>query len=305
MPEYFSRVQWGIHPHNTIPDRECLFADLHISSDDFSELEVSKIVEKLKSKKAAGSDDIAPEFWKYACRNENILSWLTKFCNKIWRSKEIPSQWHSARVAAIFKKGDNSLPENYRPISRLQIGYKVFASLLLSRLKNAGAESRITPTQFGFRSNCGTTDALFIIRRMMEDAWSRKDGSLLLLALDWSRAFDSLAPQGILNCLRRFGVSEHMRSIIANIYSNRNFYVADSLGKSDVHPQEFGISQGCPLSLFLFNIMMTILVHDAKRMLQDELGISLTSDLPIHELLYANDTLLLEVDDRPLWKFME
>ena len=51
--------------------------------------------------------------------------------------------------------------------------------------------------------------------------------------------------------------------------------------------------------------MMIILVHDAKRMLHDELGISLTSDLPIHEFLYADDPLLLEVDDRRLQKFIE
>ena len=109
-------------------------------------------------------------------------------------------------------------------------------------MKNTGAESRITPTQFSFRSKCGTTDALFIIRRMMEDAWSRKDGFLLLLALDRSRAFDSLAPQGLLDGLRRFSIPEHMRSIIANIYSNRRFYIQT---RQDKTPNESKIRAAC------------------------------------------------------------
>ena len=53
-----------------------------------------------------------------------------------------------------------------------------------SRLQDAGAEGRIWPTQFGFRSGCCCMDALFIARRNVENAWARKHGNLLQLALD-------------------------------------------------------------------------------------------------------------------------
>ena len=76
--------------------------------------------------------------------------------------------------------------QNYRPISLLQVGYKIFAAVILQRLKIAGAERRIWPTQFGFRTGLGTTDALCMIRRMIDQALASKNGSLLILALDWS-----------------------------------------------------------------------------------------------------------------------
>jgi hypothetical protein len=97
-------------------------------------------------------------------------------------------------VTAIFKKGDTASCENYRPISLLAIGYKLFAIILLQRLKLAGAEMRIWQTQFGFRSNRGTTDALFLTRRLLDATWAKKDGKLMLLALDWAKAFDSVSP---------------------------------------------------------------------------------------------------------------
>ena len=50
----------------------------------------------------------------------------------------------------------------------IAVGYKIFAAILSRRLKDAGAEGQIWPTQFGFRSGCGCADALFISRRKVE-----------------------------------------------------------------------------------------------------------------------------------------
>jgi hypothetical protein len=60
-------------------------------------------------------------------------------------------------VTAIFKGGDAGQLKNYRPISLLVAGYKLFAQVLLERLKEAGAESRIRRTQYGFKSSLART----------------------------------------------------------------------------------------------------------------------------------------------------
>ena len=124
-------------------------------------------------------------------------------------------------MITIFKKGDTAHCENYRPISLLQIGYKLFALVLLKRLKKAGAESRIWPTQFGFKSKSGTRDALFLARRMIERAWEQQNGKLIYLALDWAKAFDSISPDALVAALKHFGVPEKMLKVIRSKYTNR------------------------------------------------------------------------------------
>ena len=216
----------------------------------------------------------------------------------------MPEVWHHARVAAIFKKGDVADCGNYRPISLLQIGYKLFASILLQRFKNGGAEQRIWHTQFGFCTGRGTLDAIFLARRLIEDAQAIKDRTLILLALDWAKAFDSIAPDRLVNALHRFGVPRKMVDTIRAIYTNRTFYVRDAGDDSPSHPQQYGISQGCPLSPFLFGIIMTILMTDAKAQLATSAQYQTPPTL-VQELLYADDTLLVDVDSTCIQQYMK
>ena len=96
------------------------------------------------------------------------------------------SKWHEALVMAIFEKGDAALCENYRPLTVVSAGYELFAMMLLTRLQIAGAEERIWPTQFAFRSKRGGIDAIFVTRRTVGLTLADRDGTLVLLALDWS-----------------------------------------------------------------------------------------------------------------------
>ena len=178
------------------------------------------------------------------------------------------------------------------------------ALVLLRRLKEAGAEDRLWLTQFGFRSQCGTADALFLARRAIEEAHAQKQGKVILLALDLAKAFDSISPAALTKALIRFGVPNEFVAMIEAIYVNRVFVVKDAGQQSMWHEQRFGICQGCPLSPFLFVIVMSVLMADARQALEAS-GHTLSADLAFHDLLYADDTLLVDVHEATIQQFMD
>ena len=233
--------------------------------DEISSQEVIIAAQSLKNKRVSGHDVLPTEFWKAICREDTRACKLAVLlCNRVWQHVDVPEAWHNGLVTAIFKKGDESSCENYRPISPLEFGYKLFASILLRRLRGAGAEDRIWMTQMGFRNNRGTGDAIFVARRLIEHAWATHDGSLLLLSLDWAKASDSVAPGAPVKALQRCGIPMHFCRVVQAVYSHTRFQVRVDGQMSSTRCQEHGISQGCPLSPFLFSILMTVLLYDAN-----------------------------------------
>ena len=269
-----------------------------------SQTEVIKAARKLTWDKASGIDAIPAQFWKAICREGTpACQWARELCQRWLDEGAVPEAWPAARVAAIFKKGDVSSCENYRPISLLPIGYKLYAMVLLNRLKAGGAEDRIWHTQFGFKSKRGTVDALFLARRMIDEAWATRYGSLIMLALDWAKAFDSISPDALLTALRRFGVPSQIFDSIRAIYTGRRFIVNDVGHASLEHPQKFGICQGCPLSPFLLSMLMTMLMHVARRRVAAR-GIVLHPDIVAHDILYADDTVVVDTSGENVEQYM-
>eukprot|EP00975_Prorocentrum_lima_P070418 12931859-Prorocentrum_lima.AAC.1 len=67
----------------------------------------------------------------------------------------------------------------------------------------------LSATQYGFRSNRGTADALFSLRRALEVGEGTRS-PVYLLFLDWEKAFDKLFHPSIENALIRYGVPEEL-----------------------------------------------------------------------------------------------
>ena len=160
-------------------------------------------------------------------------------------------------------------------------------------------------SQYGFRPGRGTGDALFLVRRLIDATIEDKNGRLLILLLDWSKAFDRVRSDSLLTALKRFGVPSHMLDMIGAIYAQRTFDVRDVGGASKTHRQNAGIAQGCPLSPYLFVMVMSVLLADVAANLRSEKYTEKSPYIVTEDVLYADDTLLVATDVKKLQRHLD
>ena len=66
--------------------------------------------------------------------DDDNLEHLLETLNEWWKHEEIPEEILEARIAMIFKKGDTSDLNNYRPIALLNSTYKIIAAIMQNRI---------------------------------------------------------------------------------------------------------------------------------------------------------------------------
>ena len=129
-------------------DVEVIGGELAVKIGPISADELQCAGRKLKTKKACGIDELPSELWKVILEDSShpIFAWMLNFMTSLWEGRKVPEEWHLSRVIALFKKGDLGECSNYRPISLINVGYKLYAHILLNRLNDAGAENKIWAT---------------------------------------------------------------------------------------------------------------------------------------------------------------
>lgn len=92
-------------------------------NETFSTNEIISIIKSLKPKNSFGYNEISPKILKISANY--ISSPLTYIYNKAISKGVFPDKLKYSIVTPIFKKGNNSDPANYRPISLLTSFAKV------------------------------------------------------------------------------------------------------------------------------------------------------------------------------------
>ena len=127
----------------------------------------SKRNKNMKPNKAAGPDEIIPEFIKNG--GLTLKKKLFQLRVKIWKQEKTPYEWSECILCPIYKKGDRKQCNNYRGISLLNITYKIFAICLYNQLSKI-IKTVIGNYQMGFRPNRSAADNihLFIVKQIYE-----------------------------------------------------------------------------------------------------------------------------------------
>ena len=129
----------------------------------------------------------------------------------------MPQEWKDALVVPIPKKGDLSQCDNWRGISLLDIGGKVFAKVIQQRLQCV-AERVLPDTQCGFRSGRGCADMIFCARQLIEKA-REHNCKLFVLFVDLKKAYGSVPRDALWRVLEKHGVPSSMPSVVRSLHS--------------------------------------------------------------------------------------
>ena len=116
--------------------------------------------------------------------------------------------------------------------------------------------------------------------------------------LDWEKAFDKVQHDKLYIAMERLGFSQHYVDVIRNCYSNPIFYVRNGYGHSDCKKQVTGIRQGCPLSPYLFVLVMSCIDHDIQGQCSGHVRNNRLPGLNFDMVYYADDTILFSTDTR-------
>jgi exonuclease III len=276
LPHYHTEV-------NKLPPNHAPILAEPISSE-----EMQQAISALSSQKATGEDQVAAELLKEL--NETNTEILTVAFNKLIETADIPFRWKHARIWSIYKGGDTTKLQNYRPISLCQTTYKLLTKIIQQRLATSAEEHRLfSETQTGFRKGNSPHDNVFTLNCIKEEAAFRGK-KLHCLKLDLAKAFDSIPHKSIIRTLKHYGYNKRDIKLIKGLYKDSTASVITKYGITGVLPIKRGVKQGDPLSPILFNLVINPLLSYLQSTLK---GYIMQNGTHISNLTFADDIFLI------------
>ena len=240
--------------------------------------------------KSPGSDGLPMEF--YVAFWDLLGGDLVNVFSSSLEADLLPFCQREALIALIFKKGDRLGHKNWRPISPLNVDYKLCARVLAGRLLKVIA-TVVAPDQ-----TCGVPDryigeSVAFLRDVVELA-NKYNLPVALLSLDQEKAFDRIDWPFLFAALAKMGFGDNFIRWVRLLYSDvRSSVLVNLVNGYTSRPfkPSRGVLQGCPLSPLLYVLSMEVLAANVCCH-PDITGMrlpGLSSPLPVPSL-YADHT---------------
>ena len=183
---------------------------------------------------------------------EKIAIPLQIIFNKSLRQCKYPSSWKNAHVIAIFKKGDTSLPSNYRPISLISCVGKVMERIIYKHVYNHLIQNKlIYQYQSGFLPKHSSVHQLIELYNTILNSLEKKELCCFVFC-DFSKAFDKVWHKGLIHKMNCYGIKGNLLKWFENYLYCRHQKVVNRDSSSSYVSVSAGVPQGSVLGPLLF-----------------------------------------------------
>ena len=175
-----------------------------ISDLSSCKLRLASDLNKIKPRKAAGPDGIQAKDLVLA--GNSAIDGLNTIFSKSLKNSRFPSKWKLARVAAIFKKGNQLDPANYRPLSMLSLPGKLLENQFCRVLdEHLQIHNLYSNNQWGFGKGRSTETLLISITERWRAALD-DNKTVGAIFIDFRKAFDTISHELLPLKLRAVGI---------------------------------------------------------------------------------------------------
>jgi hypothetical protein len=244
--------------------------------------EVQEAIRHMKRKKAEGSDNIPAELLK--ALGKTAIDRLTEICNDMYNTGNWPDDFYKSIIIPLKKKPSAIECSDHRTISLISHASKIMLRILTKRME-AKAYSYIGKTQYGFRSGCGTREAIGTVRTIIERSIEH-DNDIYGCYIDFEKAFDRVNWKILMETLKKIGIDWKDRRLIQNLYINQSATIRIENIESDPAIIGQGVRQGCLMSPLLFSIYTERIMNEALDNINE--GLRIGGEL-VKEVRFADD----------------
>ena len=242
-----------------------------------------KLLLNLDPNKANGPDNVPTKFLKI-CAHEVVDMYLVLFQASLDQGV-VPPDWKEGNIVPLYKKGDRSLPENYRPITLTSISCKLLEHVVHSNIMTHLDKFNVLDNaQHGFRKRRSCISQL--LTTVDDFANCLKNHQQIdAILLDFSKAFDKVDHEGLILKLEHLGIRNSLLNWVRSFLIGRNQRVLVEGMASTPSIVKSGVPQGTVLGPLFF----LVYINDISK------GLSKGTKIR----LFADDSLLYRKIDSP------
>lgn len=218
--------------------------------------ELQTALDKLHPNKCPGSDGLPVEFYRQFWAQ--LAPYLLESLQYSFIEGELSIEQKRGIITLIPKKDtDRRKLENWRPITLLNVDYKIVTKVIALRLQKV-LPVIIHENQAGYVKGRNIGDNLRTIEDIISHS-SISGDSGMIVSLDFHKAFDSLSWEFLYESLSLFGFGFRMIRWAQIFFRNISTCITNNGFTSDYFSPKRGVRQGCTVSPFYFIIALEIL----------------------------------------------